>query len=276
MPGPVFFRALRTLPDGTVAEAFQEACRSRGLLAGDLEWDRCLAKAATHQTCAAALRELSVTILRHCDVGDPLYLWLRHRDSLSEDFLHERRATDPSRRMCDEFHNLALLHIDCCLRAAGSGVVDYRLPSPADHTPCDLLHEIVEELAGHNHDELRQLQDESLGHFNTEQRTAFDSIMAAHTALQEKDGGRRRFLPAYQAGRGFLFVDRPGGTGKTFLYSAVLAAIRSRTRIALAVASSGVASTLLPRACNAYSLFMIPIHITANSSCFVDKQSSRA
>ena len=136
-------------------------------LADDLEWDRCLAEAATHQTCAAALRELYVTILRHCDVDNPLSSWLRHRDSLSEDFLHERRATDPSRRMCDEFHNLALVHIDRCLRAAGSGVVDYRLPSPAEPTPRDLPHEIVEELAGHNHDELRRLQDESLGRFNT-------------------------------------------------------------------------------------------------------------
>ena len=64
VPGPVFFRGLRTLVDGTVAESFQEACRSRGLLADDLEWDRCLAEAATHQTCAAALRERFVTILK--------------------------------------------------------------------------------------------------------------------------------------------------------------------------------------------------------------------
>ena len=100
--------------------------------------------------------------------------------------------------------------------------------------------------------------------------------MAAHAALLDEDGGRRRVLPAYQAGRGFFFVDGPGGNGKTFLYSAVLAAIRSRGRIALAVASNGVASTLLPRTRTARSLFMIPIHMTANSSCFVDKQSSRA
>ncbi|CAN0273274.1 unnamed protein product, partial [Scytosiphon promiscuus] len=276
IPGPVSFRALRTLPDGNVAETFQEACRLRGLLADDLEWDRCLTEAAGHQTCIAALRELFVTILRHCDVGDPLSLWQSHRNSLAEDFLHEARATDPSREMCDEFHNLALLHIDRCLRAVGSGVVAYRLPSPVEPAPRDLPYEIIEELAGHNHDELRRLQDESIGQFNTEQRAAFDCIMAAQAALLDEDGGRRRVLPADQAGRGFFFVDGPGGTGKTFLYSAVLAAIRSRGKIALAVASSGVASTLLPRARTAHSLFMIPINIRANSSCYVEKQSSRA
>ena len=78
-----------------------------------------------------------------------------------------------------------------------------------------------------------------------------------------------------QAGRGF-FVDGPRGIGKTFLYSAVLAAIRFKGRIDLAVASSGVASTLLPRARTAHSLFTIPIDIRANSSWFVEKQSSRA
>ncbi|CAM9905065.1 unnamed protein product, partial [Laminaria digitata] len=135
---------------------------------------------------------------------------------------------------------------------------------------------MFEQLAGHNHDELRRLQDESIGQFNTVQRGCFDGIMTAHAALLDEDGGRRRVLPAGQAGRGFFFVDGPGGTGKTFLYSAVLATIRSRGRIVLAVASSGVASTLLPRARTAHSLFMIPINIRADSSCFVEKQSSRA
>ncbi|CAN0518130.1 unnamed protein product, partial [Scytosiphon promiscuus] len=193
----------------------------------DLEWDRCLTEAVGHQTCIAALRELFVSILRHGDVGDPLSLWQGHRDSLAEDFLHEARSTDPSRGICDEFHNLALLHIDRCLRAVGSDVVAYRLPSPVEPAPRDLAYEIVEELAGHNHDELGRLQHESIGQFNTEQRAAYDGIMAAHAALFDENGGRRRVLPADQAGRALFFVDGPGGTGKTFFHSAVLAAIRS-------------------------------------------------
>ena len=94
---------------------------------------------------------------------------------------------------------------------------------------------------------------------NTKQYPAFDGIMTTHAALRD------------EAGRGFFFVDRPGGTAKTVLYSTVLAVIRSRGRIILAVASSGVASTLLTRARTAHSLFMIPINVRANSSCFVEK-----
>ena len=131
--GPVFFKVLCTLPDGAVADKFEEACRSRGLLADDLEWNRCLTEAASHQTCTASLRELFVSILRHCDVGDPLSLWRGHRDSLAEDFLHQAHATDPSRDMCDELHNLALLHIDRCLRSAGS---TFRRLSTLPHATC--------------------------------------------------------------------------------------------------------------------------------------------
>ena len=153
MPGLVSSWALRTTPDGTVADTFLEACRSRGPVADDLGWDRCLTEAASHQTRTAALRELFVAMLRHCDVGNPHSLWRGHRDGLDEDFLHQARAREPSRDNCDEFHNLALFHIDRCLRAAGSGVVDH-LPSPVDPTPSDLPHEVVEELVWHNQDEL--------------------------------------------------------------------------------------------------------------------------
>jgi len=44
---------------------------------------------------------------------------------------------------------------------------------------------------------------------------------------------------------GLYFIDAPGGTGKTFLISLILAIIRSRNNIALALALSGIAATLL-------------------------------
>ena len=44
---------------------------------------------------------------------------------------------------------------------------------------------------------------------------------------------------------GFLFLDALGGTGKTFLINLLLANVRSLRKIALAVASSGMAATLL-------------------------------
>lgn len=42
-----------------------------------------------------------------------------------------------------------------------------------------------------------------------------------------------------------LFVDAPGGTGKTFLMNLLIAGIRMHKTIAISVASSGIAATLL-------------------------------
>lgn len=43
-----------------------------------------------------------------------------------------------------------------------------------------------------------------------------------------------------------MFVYGHGGTGKTFLWTTIISALRSGGRIVLAVASSGIASLLLP------------------------------
>lgn len=47
-----------------------------------------------------------------------------------------------------------------------------------------------------------------------------------------------------QAG-GMYFLDAPGGTGKTFLLQLILASIRKDNKIVLALASLGIAATLL-------------------------------
>uniref|UniRef100_A0A0E0C530 ATP-dependent DNA helicase n=1 Tax=Oryza meridionalis TaxID=40149 RepID=A0A0E0C530_9ORYZ len=56
---------------------------------------------------------------------------------------------------------------------------------------------------------------------------------------------------------GFFFVSGHGGTGKTFLWNTIIAKLRSQNKIVLAVASSGVASLLLPRAVGDGTLPMI-------------------
>ncbi|KAG7986452.1 hypothetical protein I3843_03G080700 [Carya illinoinensis] len=73
-----------------------------------------------------------------------------------------------------------------------------------------------------------------------------------------------------------FFIDGPGGTGKTFLYKALLATIRKKQLIALATASSGVAASILPGGRTAHSRFKIPLNVDKNSTCSVSKQSGLA
>jgi len=78
-------------------------------------------------------------------------------------------------------------------------------------------------------DELAERVQTNVSLLNVEQNNVYDSLMKV---VDDGTGG-------------IYFIDAPGGTGKTFVILLILATIRSRSQIALAVASSGIAATFL-------------------------------
>ena len=74
----------------------------------------------------------------------------------------------------------------------------------------------------------------------------------------------------------FFFVDGPSGTGKTYLYKALLAKVRSMDIIAVATATSGIAASIMHGGRTAHSRFKIPIKISDNAVCNFTKQSGTA
>ena len=74
------------------------------------------------------------------------------------------------------------------------------------------------------------------------------------------------------------FLDVLGGTGKTFVIFLILAAIRSKNQIALAVAFSGIAATLLEGGRTAQSALKLPINLLTvdKPTCSVTKNSATA
>ncbi|XP_020972051.1 uncharacterized protein LOC107627897 [Arachis ipaensis] len=75
---------------------------------------------------------------------------------------------------------------------------------------------------------------------------------------------------------GVFFVDGPGGSGKTFLYRAIIAELRNKGHIVLVTASSGIAAALLPGGRTTHSRFKIPINAEPSSICNISKQSDLA
>jgi len=67
-----------------------------------------------------------------------------------------------------------------------------------------------------------------------------------------------------------------GGTGKTFLWRAMVAALRSQGEIVLIVASSGIAALIIPGGRTAHSRFGIPILIYEASTCPIEPDSPLA
>ncbi|GBL69568.1 hypothetical protein AVEN_32798-1 [Araneus ventricosus] len=94
-----------------------------------------------------------------------------------------------------------------------------------------------------------------------DQRSAYEAVM---NLIAEGNGG-------------ILFLDAPGGTGKTFLINLILAEIRSKRHIALSVTSSGIASILFDGGRTAHSALQLPLNVaqTENHIRNISKSSGK-
>jgi ATP-dependent DNA helicase PIF1 len=73
-----------------------------------------------------------------------------------------------------------------------------------------------------------------------------------------------------------FFLNSPGGSGKTFVYSMLLASIRQDGHVAIGVASSGIGTLLLEGGRTSHSIFKIPIAIDRDSMCSILMQNNSA
>jgi len=72
---------------------------------------------------------------------------------------------------------------------------------------------------------------------------------------------------------GMFFLYGYGSTGKTFMWSTLSLALRSKGKIVLTVTSSGITSLLLPGGRTTHSKFRILISILENSICNIEQGS---
>ncbi|XP_076039456.1 uncharacterized protein LOC143024528 [Oratosquilla oratoria] len=74
-----------------------------------------------------------------------------------------------------------------------------------------------------------------------------------------------------------IFVNAAGGTGKTFVLNLLLDTVRSQGKIGLAVASSGIAATVLHGGRTAHNMFKIPLmEFNEVRSCGIKRNSELA
>ncbi|CAN0874975.1 ATP-dependent DNA helicase PIF1 [Linum grandiflorum] len=190
----------------------------------------------SHWGMPPIIRSTFVSLLMFCSVASPTTLFEQWWPSMADDF----------RRRLDK------LTAD---------------PIPA-HLAETLRNKVLESLQN-----LLQNYSSSLQHFhlphptispytclNHHQKAAHDAILSSI----QKDEGKLFFLYGH------------GGTGKTFLYNCIVAKVRSLRKIALVVASSGIAATLLPGGVTAHSRFKIPIEVDHGSTCLIKKGTSLA
>ncbi|XP_065831977.1 uncharacterized protein [Oscarella lobularis] len=252
--GPTSFADLRTV-DGTVFETYAEASlHSR--------------KPCTVTDRPYKIRDMFAIMLHMCEISDPLRLWEQHKEAMAPDFLRtlRRRANDDTLPYTDAIFNRALLCIENKLLSflGGKPLSDYHLPSPDRSSEQDdsLPREIAAEYSYNNAEMQERLTRNELS-LTEEQRHIYEELLA-YAARGPDDS--------------IIFLDAPGGTGKTYLLNLFLDKIRSQGEIALAVASSGIAATLLTGGKTAHSVFKLPLDISRyeRPTCTIQKNTARS
>lgn len=260
--GPRSFQELRSV-DGEVQATYREACFKRGLLEDDAHWNSALEEAGLTQS-PARLRYLFSIMITVCDLANPMELWERHRDNMCDDILRRYRITDPEANYSDQIYNEGLLLIDSKVRElTGRTVNEYGLPSPVprEHDALNAPNDIAREL-NYDHAQLAQMVEANVETLVEDQARVYNHVA---NLIERNEGG-------------IVFLDAPGGTGKTYLLNLLLAKVRRDGDIALAVASSGIAATLLDGGKTAHSMFRLPLNTDMNENpvCNIAQGTIRA
>ncbi|XP_024190810.1 uncharacterized protein LOC112194807 isoform X4 [Rosa chinensis] len=245
--GPRSFRDLLTV-NGVLQPTFKQAAEKQGLLENDNSIRQCLLEASAIRM-PSTLRRLFVTILVYNEPIGVRTLWDEFFPFMVEDYPSSGDIANQNRLLQD---------LNGVLEQFNRNIRDFDLPEmttePEENSRMPRC--IEDELSVH----ISQEDIDAIDRLNDDQRIAFDTIM---DAVQRKRSA-------------LFFVDGPGGTGKTYLYRALLANIRRMNHIVLATASSGIAANILPGGRTAHSRFKIPLNVDASSMCSISKQSALA
>ncbi|KAG5581516.1 hypothetical protein H5410_052143 [Solanum commersonii] len=224
----------------------------RGLLESDNNISECLRETVNFEM-PSTLRCLFATILVHCNPTDVRCLWDTYYSDMSEHFYRSHSSTTEAQIQC------TLKNINYYLESMGQSVDRYdisQIKQQVHQTGPHECSEMIEEMSV----KVPVEDIEAQSKLNQEQAQAFNTILERVNLETPR----------------LFFVDRPEGTGKTFLYRALLAKVRPKGMIALASATSGVAATILLGGHTTHSRFGIPLQANETTIKNMSKQGRGA
>ncbi|XP_063907387.1 uncharacterized protein LOC135125669 [Zophobas morio] len=208
--GPISFKQLRTV-NGQLCATYREACQLLHLLENDSHWDDTL-KDSVISSSPHQIRTLFAIIISTCFPSNPKDLWVKYRDDMSEGVLHRvrRQTLNPTLQMTTEIYNETLIMIEnMCLLMANKVLSCLGMTAPNRHMHDALNHELQREQQ-YDIEALAETVRTNVPQLNQQQKIAYNTLIEA---VNSGSGG-------------IYFLDAPGGTGKTFLISLLLARIR--------------------------------------------------
>ncbi|XP_008187889.1 uncharacterized protein LOC103310661 [Acyrthosiphon pisum] len=183
-------------------------------------------------------------------------LWDNFKDDLCEDIRHRIRQQNQDLALpySEDIYNEGLIQMENkLLQLNDKNPNHFGLPfsvgteNNATYTMAD----------HYNTNDLTSFVNENLTKLVPDQKHAFETIVDSVNNNKGK----------------MFFMDAPSGTGKTFLSNLILVKIRQSGKIAIAVASSGIAATLLNYGKTAHSTFKLPlsVNLEQQSTCSIHK-----
>ncbi|PNX77341.1 ATP-dependent DNA helicase PIF1, partial [Trifolium pratense] len=228
--GPRSFDEIKTV-NNVKYSTYKDACFALGLMDDDREFVHAIKEASCWGT-GSFLRRLFVALLLSDQLHRPSFVWNNTWEHLSDDIQYKQRRLLQLPDLVltsDQLKCYTLAEIEILLQSNGKSFNDFPdMPRPdADLVPDRGNRLIYDEL---NYD-TKLLAEEHC------------KLMSTMTAEQQKIYDRI-ISRVHENKPGFFFLNGYGGTGKTYIWRALSAALRSKGEIVLTVASSGIAALL--------------------------------
>ncbi|CAN0880288.1 ATP-dependent DNA helicase PIF1 [Linum grandiflorum] len=261
VPEDLSFNHLRTY-NTVLYLSYQQTCQAMGLLASDDEWDSVMAE-VSRWAHPAQIRSVFVSLLIYCELSDPIGLLQRWWESMADDFAYRQRIllNNPlSLPPSEDLFDTVLTALETLLHTYSTRLAHYHLPVPNRNTLRTSGSEFLQRHFSYNTASQAAESQSYHSSLNEQQLHAYTEIMDSVTNSKGK----------------FFFLHGHGDTGKTFLYNCIISKVRSSGKIALVVASSGIAATLLLDGVTAHSCFKIPLKVDHLSTCNIKKGTELA
>ena len=223
------------------------------LIENDEMWINCMDEAMNLYT-ATSCTNLLIAILCENEVANPWEMFDRYHDFLMKDFLY-RHQQQQQQHPHEVALNDLLFAIQQGLQMKGKMNSDMDLP--------ELNYNLAQQA-----DLMAELIDPTADSFFLENKPKL---------YEEQCSFLNRVLHLlWNDEGGFLFLDAPGGCGKTFVLNVLIAGICHESKVVFSTAASGIAAILLQNGTMSHKKFKFPIPIFEESTCSIPLQSPQA